>query len=86
MKIKSSRNGEIILSFTDIGKSCPSRDFLTTQIWLFWLFAKLKFSRKFQNGAIYCHSFMQNKAIKYISLDWSVIELVWKKSKLTHLS
>ena len=23
MKIKASRNGEIILSFTDIGKSCP---------------------------------------------------------------
>ena len=27
VKIKSSRNGEITLSFTDIGKSCPSRDF-----------------------------------------------------------
>ena len=24
---KSSRNGEIFLSFTDIGKSCPSREF-----------------------------------------------------------
>ena len=28
MKIESSGNGEIILSFTDIGISCPSRDFL----------------------------------------------------------
>ena len=27
MKIKSSRNEEINLSFTDIGKSCPSRKF-----------------------------------------------------------
>ena len=27
VKIKSSRNGEIILSFTDISKSCTSRDF-----------------------------------------------------------
>ena len=27
MKIKSSRNGEIALSFTDIGKPCPSRVF-----------------------------------------------------------
>ena len=25
-KKKSSRNGEITLSFTDIGKPCPSRD------------------------------------------------------------
>ena len=30
-KIKSSRNGEIALSFTDIGKTCPSRKFLTSQ-------------------------------------------------------
>ena len=28
MKIKSSRNGELTLSFTDICKSCLSRDFL----------------------------------------------------------
>ena len=27
VKIKSLRNGKIILSFTDIGKSCPSREF-----------------------------------------------------------
>ena len=27
VKIKSSRNGEITLPFTDIGKPCPSRDF-----------------------------------------------------------
>ena len=31
-KIKYSRNGEIALSFTDIGtyKACPSREFLTS--------------------------------------------------------
>ena len=28
VKIKSSRNGEITLSFTDVGKSYPSREFL----------------------------------------------------------
>ena len=28
VKIKSSRNGEITLSFTDEGKSCHSREFL----------------------------------------------------------
>ena len=27
MKIKSSRNAEIVMSFTDICKSCPSPDF-----------------------------------------------------------
>ena len=47
MKIKSSQNGEIILSFTDIGKSCHSREFETSQICLLTLLAKIKFSRKF---------------------------------------
>ena len=46
-KIKSSRNGEVTLSFTDEGKSCPNRDILTLQICLLTLFAKIKFSRKF---------------------------------------
>ena len=42
MKIKCLRKGEINhLSFTDIGKSCPSRDFLTSQICLLTLFAKI---------------------------------------------
>ena len=36
------------LSFTDIEKSCPSREYLVSQIiCLFALFAKIKFSRKF---------------------------------------
>ena len=53
MKIKSSRNGEITLSFTDIGKSCPSRKFLASQICLLTLFAKIKFSRKFPDLQYY---------------------------------
>ena len=32
VKIKSSQNAKITLSFTDIGKSCPYREFLTWQI------------------------------------------------------
>ena len=44
---KSSLNAEITLSFTDICKSCPSRKFLTSQICLLTLFAKIKKSRKF---------------------------------------
>ena len=34
VKIKSSRNAEITLSFTYICKSCPCREFLATQICL----------------------------------------------------
>ena len=45
--IKSSQNGEIILSFTGIDKSCPSREFQTSQIYLLTPFEKIKFSRKF---------------------------------------
>ena len=32
VKIKSSRNAEITQSLTDIGKSCPSRDFSVTNM------------------------------------------------------
>ena len=38
-KIKPSRNDEITLPFTEIGKSCPSSEFLTSQICLLMLFA-----------------------------------------------
>ena len=47
VKIKSSQNGEITLLFTDIVKSCPSREFLASKICYLMLFAKIKFSRKF---------------------------------------
>ena len=47
VKIKSLQNGEITLLFPDEGKLCPSRDILMSQICLFTLFAKIKFSRKF---------------------------------------
>ena len=47
VKIKSWQNGEITLSFTDIEKSCPSREFLASQICLLTLFARIKTSRKF---------------------------------------
>ena len=32
VKLKPSRNGEITLSFTDVGKSCPRSKFLIPQI------------------------------------------------------
>ena len=43
----TAKKGEITLSFTDIGNSCPSREYLTFQICILTLFAKIKFSRKF---------------------------------------
>ena len=50
-------NGEITLSFTDKVKSCPSRDFLASQICLLALFVKIKFSRKFPD--------LQYKEVRY---------------------
>ena len=50
---KPSRIGEITLSFTDIGKSGSSCEFLTPQICLLTIFAKIKFSRKFPNLQYY---------------------------------
>ena len=49
VKIKPSQIGDITLSFTDIGKSCPVRDFFTSQMCLLTLFGKIKFSQKFPN-------------------------------------
>ena len=46
---KPSRNGKITLSFIDIGKSCLSREFFTSLIYLLMLFAKIKLSRQFGN-------------------------------------
>ena len=43
------QNKGITLSLNDVGKSYPSLDFLTWQICLLTLFAKIKFLRKFPN-------------------------------------
>ena len=48
VEIKASRNGNITLSFTDVGKSCPICEFLTSQICLLTLFAKIKCSQNFR--------------------------------------
>ena len=53
MKIKLLRYREIILSFTDIGKSSPFCEFLASQIRLLTLFGKIKFSRNFPNLQYY---------------------------------
>ena len=48
-KIREMVNLEITLSFTDVDKSDPNRDFFMWQICLSALFAKIKFLRKFPN-------------------------------------
>ena len=58
VKIKSSRNGEITQSFTDLGKACLSREFVTSQTCLLTLFAKIKLSENFRiNSMPYKSSF-----------------------------
>ena len=52
-KMKHRKVAAITLSFTDIGKLCPSHDFLTSQMCLLTLFAKLKFSQKFEFTVAY---------------------------------
>ena len=46
LKIKSLQNAEITISFTDMCKSCPSHEFLASQICLKMLLVKIKFSKK----------------------------------------
>ena len=53
---KPSRNGEITMSFTNIGKSCPTCEFISSQICLLMLFAKIKCSRKFPDLQYTCTS------------------------------
>ena len=48
MKIKPSRNDEITLSFTDAGRSGPSREILKPQIYILTLFAKLTSRENFR--------------------------------------
>ena len=57
VKIKSTRNAQITLWFTDICKYCPSRKSLASQMCLLMLFAKIKFSRKFLD-LHYLHPFI----------------------------
>ena len=43
MKTKPWQNGETTMYFTDIGNSYPTCEFLSSQIRLLTLFAKIKF-------------------------------------------
>ena len=73
MKIKSLRNGEITLLFTDIGESCPSRKFLTSQICLLMLFAKINFSRKFPDLQYPFGKALKNILPNYMTLTFDLL-------------
>ena len=55
VRIKPLRNDEITLSFTEVGESYPSRDFLRWQICLLALFAEIKFLQNFPNIQYWLH-------------------------------
>ena len=48
VKTRSLHNGEITLSITDIGKSCPSREFKRGKYVFLTPFAKTKFRENFR--------------------------------------
>ena len=59
VKIKLLQNGEITLSFTNIGNSCPSQEFLASKLCLLTLIAKIKFSQKFPDLHYLFFGFLQ---------------------------
>ena len=73
MKIKSSRIGD--LSFTDIGISCPNYEFLTSQICVLTLFAKIKLSQKNPNL----------QYLMWFLVSTSLAVILLRKSKLVAL-
>ena len=58
VKIELSRNGDITLSFTDLGESCHIREFLTSQICLLTLFAKANSRENFRIYSMYMYKLM----------------------------
>ena len=51
--IKTSRNDKLTLSFTDIGKTCLSHEFLMSQLCLLPLYAKNKIIAKSSEFTVY---------------------------------
>ena len=68
--MKTPRNDEITLAFTDVGKSCLSCKILALQICLLTLFAKIKFSRKFPDLQL----LNQSKRIRMVSPSYFLFE------------
>ena len=76
VKVKSLQNGETIRSFTDLGKSCPSREFSTSQICLSTLFAKIKSSQKFRIYSNHIDSLYAGEFCTFFYLSAAILFLV----------
>ena len=92
MKIKSSQNGKITLSFTDICKSCLSLEFLTSQICLLTPFAKINSRENFGIYSIQLLSsdhmyffFVVFREINNNNLSTINPKSLWKLENLLHL-
>ena len=85
VKIKSSRNDKITLSFIGLGKPCLGLEFFTSLIGLLMPFAKIKFSRKFPNLQ-YCFVFAISSAANLgTRLNGGVSEIPWCPLKNTYI-
>ena len=66
VKIKSSRNVEITLSFTDICKSCHSHRFLASRICLLTLFRENKIHAKISGFTVLRSAGLNHHLLKLI--------------------
>ena len=85
VKTKPWRNGEITMSFTDIGKSCLTCEFLSSQLCLLMLFAKIKVSRKTSEFTVYkgsvfvpCEQQRRISACASAQSDSAFVICLWK--------
>ena len=64
VKIKPSQIGDITLSFTDIGKACPVRDFLRRKCVVYRYTRKSNYREKFRIDSIYSWTLDKNLKLK----------------------
>ena len=73
-KICYCKFGKFSQGFTDIGKSCPRRDFLMSQICILTLFSKIKVSRKFPNlqhtMVVHLYYSTIRSLYRYVPVSW----------------
>ena len=69
VKIKAPGNSEITLLFSDIGKPCPSREFLMLHVYLLTLFAKIKFPQKFLNLQLLAYTVPKSHLLVHMPLE-----------------
>ena len=77
LEIKSSQNGEITLSFTDLCKSCPSRDYNVANM-SFNAYREHKILAKISEFTLHCLIWGKNEKIysETIIVGHAVLQLV----------